>query len=180
VTYHTIRLSSTVTVARYSELEKSEDRKALAQFVRERFNERYFHPIESTRAHGFTIMAIGCLVIETLEAFYQGRVDTKGESSAMFKAFFKRDTPLKVFGEGNNWFYKHIRCRILQQSEARGGWRILRRGPLLDNSTKSINATRFRTELQRAVDTYANLIVHDDRLWAHFKEKMTAVCDNCV
>jgi hypothetical protein len=176
------KLSSTVSVARYRELEQYDDRQALAQFVRDRFNQRYFRPIESTSSadkHGFTIMAVCCLVIEALESFYQGKADTKGHSKEMFDAFFKRDTPFKVFGGGGDWFYKDIRCGILHQSEARGGWRILRSGPLLDVPAKSINATRCIRELCKAVDTYANQIQHDDALWALFKKKMKAVCDNC-
>lgn len=177
------KLSSTVTVARYRELEQSDDRQALAQFVRDRFNERYFRPIESSPVadkHGFTIMAVCCLVIETLESFYQGKGDTKRHSKEMFSSFFERDTPLKVFGEGGDWFYKDIRCGILHQSEARGGWRILRNGPLLNMPTKRINATQFIRELSKAVDTYANQIQDDDALWKEFKKKMKAVCDNCV
>lgn len=177
------KLSSTVTVARYRELAQNDDRQALAQFVCERFNERYFRPIESTPAadkHGFMIMAVCCLVIETLESFYQGKEDTKGCSKEMFDAFFKRDTPLKVFAGGDDWFYKDIRCGILHQSEARGGWRIFRQGPLVDMPTKRINATRFIRELRKVVDTYANQIQHDDALRAQFKKKMEVVCNNCV
>jgi len=177
------KLSSTVTVARYRELEENNDRRALAKFARDRFHERYFHPIESSRAkdkHGFTILAVCCLVIESLEYFYQGKADTKGQSRKMFHDFFKRDTPLKVFAGGNDWFYKDIRCGILHQSETRGGWHILRSGPLLDERTKRINATKFIRELREAVDIYADLVQNDDGLWMLFKEKMKAVCDNCA
>lgn len=176
------KLSSTVTVARYRELEQYNDRLALAQFVRERFNERYFHPIESTpkeHKHGFAIMAVSCLTIEALESFYQGKADTKGESKQMFDAFFKRDTSLGVFAGDGDWFYRDIRCGILHQSEARGGWRILRSGPLLNVPTRCINATRFIRRLRKAVDSYANQIQYDDALWELFKTKMKAVCDNC-
>lgn len=177
------KLSSTVTVTQYRELEQNNDRQALAQFVRDRFNERYFRPIESTPVadkHGFTIMAVCCLVIETLESFYQGKEDTKYHSKEMFDAFFKRDTPLNVFTGDGDWFYKDIRCGILHQSEARGGWRILRNGPLLDLPTKRINATKFIKQLRKVVDIYANQIQRDDALWAQFKKKMKAVCDNCA
>jgi hypothetical protein len=171
-----------VTVARYKELEQNDERQELAQFVRERFNERYFHPIASTPMkdkHGFTIMAVCCLVIEALESYYQGKGDTKGQSRAMFESFFKRDTPLEVFAGDSDWFYKDIRCGILHQSEARSGWHILRSGPLLDKPTKRINATRFFRELRKAVDSYASQLQHDDNLWTLFKKKMNAVCDNC-
>lgn len=176
------KLSSTVTVARYRELEQYDDRRALAQFVRDRFNERYFRPIESTSSadkHGFTIMAVCCLVIEALESFYQGKADTKRQSKEMFEGFFGRDPTLNVFAGGGDWFYNDIRCGILHQSETRGGWRVLRSGPLLDVPTRCINATAFIRKLRQAVDTYAIQIQHDEALWALFKKKMKAVCDNC-
>lgn len=176
------KLSSTVTVARYKELEQNDDRQALAQFIRDRFNERYFRPVESTPVadkHGFTIMAVCCLVIETLESFYQGLGNTKNQSRRMFRDFFARDTALKIF-EGGDWFYNDIRCGILHQSEARGGWHILRSGPLLDAPTKRINATKFIREIHKVVDIYANQIQFDDALWALFKMKMKTVCDNCI
>ncbi|MGO4155989.1 hypothetical protein [Cupriavidus sp. YAF13] len=179
---HNTKLSATVTVERYQRLEQSNDRRASAEFVRQRFDERYFLPIESMppqNKHGFMIMAIGCLVIETLESFYQGRADTKRHSLAMFRDFFARNTALNVFGGENDWFYRDIRCGILHQSEARNGWRILRRGQLLDRSTKSINATKFIRELHTAVDAYAAQLQEDEEIWLKFKKKMKAVCKNC-
>jgi len=177
----TVSLSSNVTVARYRALEAAMDRAALALFVRERFEERYFRPafgVKGTR-HGFTLMAIACLVIETLEAFYQGIDSTRGRSREMFAAFFARPTQLRVFGGDQDWFYQHIRCGILHQGEARGGWRILRRGPLLDNETRSINALLFLRAVRNAVAEYSYQIEHDDAIWRRFKLKMAAVCGAC-
>ena len=134
--------------------------------------------IERLYKHGFASLAICCLTIETLESFYQGLGDTKSHSKRMFREFFARDTPLKVFGGGNDWFYKDIRCGLLHQAEARNGWRILRSGPLLDMKAKRINATTFLHELQQAVDVYADRLC-DDAYWTLFKKKMKAVCANC-
>jgi hypothetical protein len=123
-------------------------------------------------------MAVGCLVLETLESFYQGIGDTKNQSRKIFREFFARDTPLKVFGGDDDWFFKDIRCGLLHQAEARNGWRIGRSGPLLDTKAKKINATKFLIELRRAVDGYARAL-NDDQQWALFKRKMKAVCKNC-
>ena len=175
-------LSSSVTVNEYQSLLKRNDRKRAAEFVRERFEERYFNPIESapkSDKHGFASLAICCLVIETLESFYQGLKDTRGHSGEMFEAFFKRDTPLKVFGGDGNWFFKDIRCGILHQSETRNGWRILRKDKLLNLEHKTINATLFLWALREEVATYSQQLVVDDELWERFKVKMEGVCDNC-
>ena len=157
------KLSSSTTVADYKKLEAANDRKRLAQFLVERFDERYFRPIEeSPSKHGFAVLAVACLVIETLESFYQGRADTKNASTQMFRDFLARDTALKVLAGGNDWFYKDIRCGILHQSESRGGWRILRTGPLLDAQAKILNATAILRALRREVRQYAQKIQTDE------------------
>lgn len=181
VPHDDVKLSSSVTVRRYRALHKADDRKALGQFVRERFDERYFKPVMvSTSPHGFTLMAVGCLVIEALESFYQGRPDTKRHSGDMFRDFFRRDTPLKVFASQSNWFFKDIRCGILHQAETRNGWRIRRWGPLLDLSGRKINAERFMREVRHAVAAYSYQIQSDETCWANFQTKMQAICENCA
>jgi hypothetical protein len=65
------KLTATVTVARYQELEKAGDRAALGRFIKQRFHERYFEPtVNAPARHGFTLMAIACLTIDALECFY--------------------------------------------------------------------------------------------------------------
>lgn len=172
-------LSTSVTVERYRILEEQGDRETLAHFIVERFEERYFKPIgDSPSKHGFAILAVCCLVIETLESFYQGRADTKGVSRRMFRAFFQRDTSLTVFNSSDDWFFENIRCGILHQSETRGGWRVWQRGPLLDTKAKTINASRFLRELRKAVLAYSTQLTINDECWSQFKNKMKAVCAN--
>ena len=174
------KLSSSTTVARYKELVANNNRQALGQFIVERFDERYFRPInDSLSKHGFSTLAVACLVIESLESFYQGRADTRGNSRKIFRDFLARNTPLKVLGGGTDWFYTDIRCGILHQSESRGGWRVLRSGPLLDMSAKAINATKALHALKQLVQQYAAQIQTDEVLWRNFKKKMVAVCENC-
>ncbi|MDZ4252515.1 MAG: hypothetical protein U1A72_08065 [Sulfuritalea sp.] len=174
------KLSSRITISRYRELEQVRDKAGLGVFIKERFEERYFKPLEdSVSKHGFTILAVACLVIETLESFYQGRADTHGKSAKMFSDFLRRETPLKVFGSSCNWFFKDIRCAILHQGEVRGGWRIWRKGPLLDMNGKTINATQFLRELRKAVAGYVNELQQNDECWRKFRKKMNAVCANC-
>lgn len=179
------KLTNTVTVADYRKMEEDGDRAACGRFIVERFHERYFEPtIDAPTRHGFTLMAIGCLVIEALECFYQGkktsdRVNGEGGPGAMFESFFKRPTGLEIFGGGDNWFYKQIRCGILHQAETVGGWRIRRDCRLLDTNELLINATLFIRHLQSAVENYADQLQSDDTLWENFKKKMDAVCKNC-
>jgi hypothetical protein len=180
MSFESTQLSSSLTVAQYRSLEQANDREALGRFIQERFDERYFNPIiNSSTKHGFAMLAIGCLVIESLESFYQGKGDTKGQSQEMFRSFFVRNTPFKVFARDDGWFFKNIRCGILHQAETRGGWKIFRKGPLCDVNKKTINATRFLQELRRVVAGYAKQIESDDNCWQCFKNKMDFVCSNC-
>lgn len=175
-----LRLSSSVTVAQYLQMEASNDRKGLGEFIVARFDERYFLPMEdSPSKHGFASLALACLVIETLEAFYQGKGDTRNVSKKMFMDFFQRDTPLKPLGNGGDWFYCDVRCGILHQAEVRNGWRVLRSGPLVDYAHKTLNATRILREVRAAVKGYAAALENDVTLWSSFKVKMKTVCANC-
>jgi hypothetical protein len=174
------KLSSSITVNDYSKLEVTGDRKAVSVFIYKRFEERYFKPIlNSSNKHGFTMMAIGCLVIETLESFYQGQKDSKRNSKKMFSDFFNRDTVLKVFSSKDDWFYFKVRCGILHQAEVIGGWRIIRSGDLLNSDDKTINANKFIQELQKILRNYAMQLQIDELLWSNFKLKMDAICQNC-
>lgn len=175
------KLSSTITVNDYRELEAAGDRKAIGEFIYQRFDERYFKPIlDSSNKHGFTMMAIGCLVIETLESFYQGLKDSKRRSKGTFKKFFNRETALKVFSSEDDWFYYKVRCGILHQAEVIGGWRIIRAGDLLNSVDKTINADRFIRELQKVLEDYAIQLESDELLWSNFKLKMDSICQNCL
>lgn len=124
------------------------------------------------------MMAVGCLVIETLESFRQGLANTKGKSKQLFTDFFAKESSLKPFSNVGN-FYDDIRCGILHQAEVRGGWRIKRVGVLLDLENKTINAERFIQALRNAVIEYACQLQTDPELWENLKKKMEQVCANC-
>lgn len=172
-------LSSSVTVAHYRRIEANDDRKAAGEFIKERFDERYLTPaLDGAARHGFSMIAIACLTIEALQSFRLGLGSTKNNSGKMFAAFFAHHRAFEEFSDGS-WFYDDIRCGILHVAEARAGWRILRRGPLVDKTARAINATRFAQQLRRAVYAYAAELEHDEALWILFKRKMNQVIKNC-
>lgn len=178
------KLSKSVTVDKYRQLEELEDKRSLAAFIVERFDERYFNPVmNSSSKHGFTMMAVGCLVIEALESFYQGWHLSNDKKP--FKKFFERqkaqDRPLGAFANHEIKFHDNIRNGILHQAETKGGWKIRRAGVLLDLSGRSINADCFIRELRKAVAEYASQLQvdPDPTLWKNFKKKMKRVCENC-
>lgn len=175
------KLSSSVTVSKYRDLVAQGNKKALAEFFLERLNERYFEPVYSSqKKSGFAMLAIACLLIETLESFNQGIEDTTRKSAKLFMDFLNRDTGLNALASKDNWFYKDIRCGILHQSETRGGWRIRRSGPLIDAEARTLNATAILDSLRAEAKRFADNIQTDEVAWANFQRKMNAVCKNCI
>ena len=83
-----VSLSTNTKVKQYRAMESKPDLKGIADFVEERFSERYLRPLQHEDAHGFAIMANCCLLIETVECFRQGWPETpRGKGSDVFRAF---------------------------------------------------------------------------------------------
>ncbi len=188
------KLSNSVTVARYLEFGKVCDQKQIAAFIHERFEERYITPLRNIpldARNGFCTMAISCLLIETLESFWQGWPDTgpnnrEAKCGRVFSSFFSRckeaDSELGQFSDCWQDFYTGVRCGILHQAETTNGWRIRRDGALYDSATKTINATKFHAELAGCLDHYCHTLESEDwdsDVWKHLKCKMTTIIKNC-
>lgn len=176
------KLSSSVTVSQYRKLEKEQNQSEIIAFIRERFTERYISPLKSEPKHGFCTMAVCCLMIEALESFWRGWPNSNGKSELAFCSFFSRSDELKEFRAHSQEFYKHIRCGILHQAETTGGWHILRKGVLFDSGTKTINATRFHSRLEKSLKAYCDALdkaAWDDDIWKNLRRKMDAICKNC-
>lgn len=178
-------LSSTTSVSKYIELEKSKDQKALAKFIRERFSERYIQPmrVEKSSKNGFTIMAVSCLMIETLESFFQGWNDTRNKSQIAFCNFFDRNPELHFIKGYSQEFYKHVRCGILHQAETTGGWHIRRDGKIFNRQNKTINAKKFHDAVESVLMNYCNdleTLDWNSELLKNFRKKMKSICSNCL
>ena len=145
-------------------------------FIRCRIFERYINPVKAldlhldtkVRKNGFSIMAVSCLLIETLVSFWRGWETTErhedakgrkvpGKSGRAFRLFFRTQPRFRAL-RGSR-FYKHIRCGILHQGETTGGWTIERTGPLFDGK-KRINPTRFHNQLALAIQDYVRVLRH--------------------
>lgn len=100
-----------------------------------RISERFIEPIDflietdeaklpTERRFGFAILALDCLLVETLGAFIDGLEDTRGKSEPTFCRFLmKRPRFASVFTSETlaKQFYIEFRCGILHQAEV--GWR---------------------------------------------------------
>jgi hypothetical protein len=187
----TTLLSTKVSVAVYRKMEQQRNCEAIAEFIHHRFRERYIIPVLSVTAeekNGFLIMGVSCLLIETLETFYQGWESTEptkkeaGKSKLAFTRFFEHQWQFKPFQGHAHTFWKHVRCGILHQGESTGGWRIKRSGPLFDENDLLVNATKFHRSVSGALDNYRAELIRCDwnsERWCNFRIKMNATIKNC-
>ena len=187
------KLSSSVTIAIYEILKREKDAYGIANLIYERFYERYLKPFECNKnRHGFSMMAVSFLMIETLHSFQTGLDDTTGNGKNSFNCFFSQSIYLSEFADCSAEFYNNIRCGILHQAETKNGWRIWRRGPLLDSENKTINADKFLKALHNELNRYVNLLKHgsveyesskkeptESILYKNAIKKLNYICKNC-
>lgn len=180
-------LTGNVTVGQAREwiIKKDDNAKEnLVKLIHHRFQNRYIKHVKKIDS-GFLKMAVGCLTIETLESFRQGKKDTKGNGVGLkiFNDFFKREETLfSGFKDITDDFYKSIRCGILHQAETTNAWRILRKGALLDKRNRTINATKFVNALEKSLDNYIDDLKSKDFntiIWKNAILKIEDICENC-
>jgi len=176
-------LATKFTVGDYEKARDSKDRDKIAKGIQRRFDERYLTPISGKNTHGFTIMAVSCLMIEALESLREGRETTEGKSLEAFRSFFDHADQFSTLRGHAQGFYKHVRCAILHQAETTGGWRIRRDdSPLFDSENLTVNARRFVVALRRYLTGFCNelrSVPWDDLLWKRVRRKMDAIAWNC-
>jgi len=101
------------------------------------------------RRYGFSILAIDCLLIETLQSFREGLTDSKGKLKNMFVNFLM------------------IRCGILHQAEIMGEtllWSIgMAKGKKLDGTTY-VNRTKFQELIKKEKDLYCEDLKDKDNI----------------
>ncbi len=126
-------------------------------------------------------MAMACLLIEALESFAQGWENTRarGRSEEAFRLFFQRFPAFSDFVPLAADFYRGVRCGLLHQAETTDGWHIRRIGKLYDGRTKTINASKFLSEIENALAIYCSQLETsgwDSEVWQRLRKKMDSLC----
>lgn len=115
-------------------------------YLKERIDGRFLKQISAlirnqdkatARFSGFAIVALDCLLIETLDQFYKGRYSTPRRSTKTgdpdveaFHAVFQRSSKLRgIFDTQGKTkvFYQQIRCGLLHQAETKKSSKISRK-----------------------------------------------------
>lgn len=100
------------------------------EIFEDRMNARFFEAIsllsdrcEERRGHNlsFSIMGLNCLLIETLQQFYDGVDQTASNHANAFRRFFTNSPHFKLYfnDEISRRFYKDVRCGILHQAQTK-------------------------------------------------------------
>ncbi|SMY34508.1 hypothetical protein [Photobacterium andalusiense] len=180
-----VELSSSFSSEDWQQLKDSQDKAQIITVLRHRYSERYFEPFKNNESkHGFSMMAVSCLVIESLISLKRGWKKTHGSGSVIFEEFFSTSHHLTDFiGLGAD-FYKHIRCGILHQAETTGGWRIRRdlSLPIVCVDTKVIHATKFLNQLEKEFEKFLTELEEQEftsSQWRKVVKKVDYIVANC-
>lgn len=168
----TTELASNFTVARYQELRPhltssppTEDAwRDVINAMQRRIEERFLTPVKELARFdeedelpyrpGFAILALDCLLIDTIQSFREGRVTTGDVSPAhSFKTFLSSQRFAEFTKKDRGEFFQYVRNSILHNGETRKDWKIridtermLERDPV--TTTRTINRQHFH----RAID----------------------------
>jgi hypothetical protein len=185
VTWEQTELATGFTVDDYKKAVTGQDRTAIAEFLMRRFAERYIDPISGKSVHGFTKMAVACLLVESVESFRKGWENSDRRSEAAFCYFFDEQPAFAAFRGYYAQFYRNVRCGILHQAETTGSWKITRKAtaPLFDATSLTINADVFVDELRVSIEAFCRDLktaAWNSRGWLAVRKKMKALCASCA
>ncbi|MBQ4859244.1 hypothetical protein [Pseudoalteromonas sp. MMG007] len=188
-----VELSSAVYVSDIATFKAENDKDSIIEFLKQRYEERFIAPFENNSLkHGFSMMAVSCLMVESLISMQKGVNETsdmrddenkKIYPSKLFEEFFTNSNHLNSFTGLGYEFYKNIRCGILHQAESTNGWRVRRDGKLVNKTDKVINATKFLKALKMELSDYLDLLNNSDfteQIWVNLFKKIEFIIDNSI
>jgi hypothetical protein len=140
----------------------------------------------TARRFGFAILAIDCLVVETLGAFQEGLKNTDGKSKATFAKFLSTSPGFRQHFTRRRAedFYREFRCGILHQAEIAGKGKVWSVGELVHefSGRLTVNRTKFHQQLKSDMETYIATLrdAKNTKLRSNFRKKMNFICHNSV
>lgn len=131
------------------------------------------------RRWGFAVLALDCLLVESLQAFRRGLTDTRGKSKELCVQFLTERTAFKAFFTSPDIatrFYYEFRCGIAHNAQVFGDGRVWSIGPLLAmmGTQITVNRTSFHQALVTELEQYLAALRNgvDRELRANFRTKM--------
>lgn len=173
------------------------DWKLATNIFKDRLHGRFLKPVEHISQDyeiwefsGFTILAIDCLIIETLNQFYNGIDETVGEHRKAFWDFFKNSKHFRTnFSRKKAYiFYSHFRCGILHQAQTKyhsvvridEDRMIAPVNPQCIAEGLIVDRELFHEALKREIEDYIQKLLSGDevhnKLRENFVKKMNFIC----
>lgn len=174
---------------------KQEDWLKAVNILRDRIEGRFIIPAQTLidvdkacdqHTFGFAILALDCLVLETIQGFIKGLPDHRGQSRALFVEFLTNWQPFitslgagMIATEKAAEFYSQCRC-ALHHSGATDKVTVGISGPMIqfDNGQIRVNRTKFHKELKAEFNRYLDVLIDplsiDPR--KKFLLKMNPIC----
>lgn len=129
---------------------------------------------------GFVVLALDCLLAETVEQFRAGIVDGSGKSRKLIKRFLARPRFQPYFDEdARTHFFEDIRCGLLHQAEAKEMWLVRRdRSVMLEKVELGrgfiIDVKKFHEAVRCSLQDYLDelAVPENDKLRANLWKKM--------
>lgn len=175
---------------------KQADWEKAIDVLRDRIEGRFLKPAQTLidaekdnkrPTFGFAILALDCLVLETIQAFRDGVTDHMGRSGALFVAFLATWQPFVSCLGGStdaakkaSEFYKQGRC-ALHHSGSTDKLTVGISGPMMrfeDDRRIAVNRTVFHTELEAEFQRYLGVLRNPEAIVPrrNFVAKMNPIC----
>jgi hypothetical protein len=154
--------------------------------LKDRIEGRYFNQIallsNDINANGFTIMALNCLLIETLFQFRDGKEETPRPNSKTYPAFLLQEFS-SAFKDRQTAesFYSNIRCGILHSAQTKNESRLSDREDvvvILEEETLVVSVKGISSMLKAYFEHYLQKLSNPNEvtLRNNFINKMKFVC----
>jgi len=161
-----------------------------------RIRVRFFDPIDALlelergnakKTFGFAVLAIDCLVIETLQGFIDGIENHNAQSKALFTKFLKNWKAFTVCVPPNddatkraNEFYVDCRCALHHSGATGSTFRVRAVGPtfVFSSARVEVNRILLHSHLKQAFDQYLFDLSKPENsdLRRKFRTKMDYIC----
>ncbi|MBD8035043.1 hypothetical protein [Solibacillus merdavium] len=160
------------------------------KIFRNRIEGRYLNVIDelinrkSLLEDGFIIMALNCLLIETLLQFRDGSDETKGGNRQRYSEFLEEEFPHIFNLKLAKKFYSDIRCGILHSAQTKGKSKLTFDKDYVVKFDKSgregyilVDVKNFTLEIKAYYFRYLEMIEQNvGEVREKFRDKMLYIC----
>jgi hypothetical protein len=183
-----LRISPKFTSIDWQKLSRAnpEDWPRAVEIVRDRLEGRYLRFADANLADpysGFVVLALDCLLAETIQQFLLGKTSGRGKSREYITLFLSGDRFQPHFDEqARKHFYEDIRCGLLHQAEAKEMWLVRRGGAsmlqILNGRGYIIDVKLFHRAMHETLEDYFQQLVDPEKstLRANLWKKMDHIC----